>query len=127
MLGVPDFDLFASAQNSKCVRYASWKLDPNSEIVDAFTFSWKDLRFYAFPPFSLVSKVLHKIKSDKAERIVVVPYWPTQPWFPLWYRLLVSEEIFFEPNVQLLHSPFRDVHPLHSSLILLAGRLSSRR
>lgn len=123
----PEFDLFASIQNHKCQRYASWKLDPNSEIIDAFTFNWKNLYFYAFPPFSLISKVLHKIKCDKAIGIVVVPYWPTQPWYPLWTNLLISEVLYFQPNKNLLISPFREQHPLHMDLTLMAGKLSGSR
>jgi hypothetical protein len=125
--GTPKFDLFASSQNYKCNRYASWKLDPYSEIVDAFTFSWHDINFYAFPPFSLVSKVLEKIISDKAKGIVVVPHWPSQAWYPLWSRLITSEKMFFGPDKFLLHSPFRICHPLHANLILVAAKLSGSR
>lgn len=127
LLGAPEYDLFASIQNHKCERYASWKLDPCSETVDAFTINWKYLNFYAFPPFCLVAKVLHKIIMDKAEGILVVPIWPSQPWYPLYRKLLVSEEIIFEPNKSLLVSPFRHVHALHSELSLAAARLSGRR
>lgn len=125
--GYPNFDLFASAQNSKCERYSSWKLDPHSEIVDAFTFNWSKLKFYAFPPFCLVFKVLRKIVTDKATGVVVVPYWPSQPWFPLWLTLVISEQLIFEPNKNLLYSPFRECHPLHSDLTLVAARLSGNR
>lgn len=124
--GAPELDLFASIQNCKCSRYASWKLDPNSEFVDAFTSNWKNIKFYAFPPFSLLNKVLHKIKMDKAEGIVVAPYWPTQPWYPVWSNMLISDVLYFEPNKNLLYSPFRKEHPLHSELILMAAILSGR-
>ena len=50
LLGTPDVDLFASRKNFKCARYYSWKPDPGSEIVDAFTVAWTRLKFYAFPP-----------------------------------------------------------------------------
>lgn len=127
MLGTPEFDLFASAQNYKCSRYASWKLDPYSEVIDAFTFSWKNIKFYAFPPFSIVSKVLEKIISDKARGIVVVPYWPSQAWYPLWSSLVISEKMFFGPDESLLLSPFRTCHPLHANIILVAAELSGIR
>lgn len=125
--GLPDFDLFASIQNHKCERYASWKLDPQSEIIDAFTFNWKNIYFYAFPPFCLVAKVLQKIISDKATGILVVPYWPTQPWWPLFRELLIAKELVFNPNPSLLHSPFREAHPLSANLSLVAAKLSGRR
>lgn len=126
-LGVPNFDLFASSQNYKCPRYASWKLDPHSEIVDAFTFNWKNLSFYGFPPFSIITKVLQKIIRDKAEGILIVPYWRSQPWYPLWSKLIISEKIFFGPDQDLLFSPFRTHHPLHADLILVAAKLSGNQ
>ncbi|KAJ8913084.1 hypothetical protein NQ315_006585 [Exocentrus adspersus] len=55
--GVPEIDLFASLANNKCDRYVSWQRDPGVEAVDAFTLSWQDLIFYAFPPFCLILRV----------------------------------------------------------------------
>ena len=81
--GYPEIDLFASRSNAKCPRYITWKNDPDAYAVDAFTISWKNKLFYAFPPFSLITKTMQKIINDKANGIVVVPYWPTQPWFPV--------------------------------------------
>ncbi|KAL0821366.1 hypothetical protein ABMA28_005954 [Loxostege sticticalis] len=64
--GNPEIDLFASRINTKCEKYISWKRDPYALNIDAFTINWHDFFFYAFPPFSLVLKVLQKIKADKA-------------------------------------------------------------
>lgn len=122
--GTPEFDLFATVQNHKCDRYASWKLDPYSEVIDAFTFNWRNLRFYAFPPFCLIAKVLQKILHDRAEGVIVVPYWPSQPWYPLYCKLRISNEIIFQPDKNLLISPFREAHPLHADLTLVAAKLS---
>nr|CAH7717737.1 unnamed protein product [Callosobruchus chinensis] len=58
--------------------------------------------FYAFPPFCLVAKVLDKISNDKATGIVIVPNWPTQPWYPLFKKLLISNPIVLEPMKNLL-------------------------
>ena len=41
----------------------SWKPDPQACAVDALSVSWKDIYFYAFPPFSMILKVLQKIQS----------------------------------------------------------------
>ena len=124
--GFPKIDLFASRCNAKCPIYITWKTDPEAFTVDAFTISWRNRLFYAFPPFSLVTKMLHKIVNDKAEGIVVVPYWPSQPWFPLFQRLLDSDPIYFEPDVNLLTSPFRMTHNLYKTLRLVAAKLSGR-
>ena len=71
--GSPAIDLFASRSNTKCRRFCSWKRDPGAEVVDTFTISWSNLQFYAFPPFSVILRLLQKIKSDGAEGIVVIP------------------------------------------------------
>lgn len=124
---VPDIDLFASINNAKCKRYISWQRDPNSISVDAFTVSWSNEFFYAFPPFSMILRVIRKIIDDRAEGILVVPLWPTQVWFPLFKRCSVGEVLIFKPSPDLLLSPFREPHPLASCLTLVAGRLSGSR
>ena len=77
----PDIDLFASRLNKQVERFVSWKPDPDAIFIDEFTISWRDLFFYAFPPFSVISKCLHKIRTEGAEGIVIISLWPTQPWF----------------------------------------------
>jgi hypothetical protein len=123
---VPDVDLFASNVNTKCSKYVSWFRDPDSIAVDAFTISWNNIFFYAFPPFSMILKSLRKIVEYKAEGILVVPLWPTQAWFPLFLELLKGDVIKFNPRENLLTSSCRMSHPLAKTLTLVAGRLSGR-
>ncbi|XP_030765624.1 uncharacterized protein LOC115889704 isoform X1 [Sitophilus oryzae] len=124
--GTPTIDLFATQLNAKCIRYISWKPDPNSINVDAFTVSWKGEFFYAFPPFSLITKCLQKIIAEGAQGIVVVPCWNTQPWYSVFHKLLITKPLVFAPNQTLLSSPFRKHHPLWQSLSLEVGILSGR-
>ena len=123
VFGPFDIDLFASRLNAKCKNFVSWFPDPEAIACDAFTISWKS-KFYAFPPFSLILKVLQKIREDKVTGVLVVPWWPTQPWFPIFMELKISEIIYFKPKSNLLKSPFRDQHPLWKSLTLAAAILS---
>lgn len=124
--GLPHIDLFASRCNTKCDRFVTWKNDPEAWAIDAFTISWKNMFFYAFPPFALITKVMQKIIMEKAEGIVVVPYWPSQPWFPIFHRLTDSEILFFGPDIELLISPFRTHHNLHRTLKLAVAKLSGK-
>lgn len=124
--GQPHIDLFASRINTKCANFISWRPDPDSVAVDAFTISWHNINFYAFPPFAVILKCLRKIIDDKANGILVFPYWPSQPWFPLLKNLLASEILFLYPSKDLLRSHSRDFHPLHASLTLGVARLSSK-
>lgn len=122
--GVPEIDLFATQLNAKCGKYLSWKPDPGSLAVDAFTISWNTYFFYAFPPFSLITKCIHKIINDRAQGFLVVPSWKSQPWYPIFCKLLTRKPIIFRPSKDLLFSPFRDPHPLWRSLTLEVGHLS---
>lgn len=90
------------------------------------TISWKDLSFYAFPPFSLVVKVLKKVKNDQAKGILMVPNWQGQPWFPVFHQMLIAEPFFVGPNKELLLSSTRQLHPLWRKLILVAGLISGK-
>lgn len=124
----PDIDIFASRINKKCKAFVSWHKDPEAIEVDAFTLDWSLLNFYAFPPFAIILKTLQKIMADKAQGIVVVPDWPTQPWYPIFHSLLISKPIFFSPNKDLLLSIDRKTHhPLWPQLTLVAGILCGRR
>lgn len=125
--GDPDVDLFASRANAKSQCYISWKPDPEAMAVDAFTINWREYYFYAFPPFSLLLKLFRKIVDDEATGIVVFPYWPSQPWFPIMKKLLKSDILYFSPNKNLLRSSFREYHPLHQQLTLGAARFCGRR
>lgn len=125
-LGQPDIDLFATRTNAKCPIYISWKPDPDALTVDAFTVNWHTYFFYAFPPFALILKCLRKILDNRATGVLVFPYWPGQPWFPLLKSMVVSEIIYFKPNRDLLRSRFRSHHPLSKRLTLGAVTLSGR-
>ena len=61
----PDIDLFASRINKQITKFVSYHPDPDAFAVDAFSIDWNGLKFYAFPPFSCVGKMLRKIYADK--------------------------------------------------------------
>ena len=85
-----NFDLFASRLNAKLPRYASWYPDPSASICDAFTFDWSTICAYAFPPFSLIGRVLQKVQEDKCDLILLVPFWPRQYWFSKLTSMLID-------------------------------------
>lgn len=80
--GRPDIDLFASRLNCQIPNYCSWVPDPGASWIDAFSFKWDQFRLiYAFPPFSLLTRVLQRIKVEKVPAIVVIPNWRGQTWW----------------------------------------------
>lgn len=120
-----DFDLFASRLNYQISSYCSWHGDPNSAHVDAFTMNWSSLKFYAFPPFSLLPRCLQKIRQDRAQGILIAPLWPTQTWFPLLLQHLCDQPWILRPHPELLRHPSQsEPHPLHRKLHLLVCPVS---
>lgn len=126
-LGPPSVDIFASRVNTKCPKYVSWKKAPGSVAVNAFTISWNNSLFYAFLPFSIISRVLSKIAREKSRGIVVFPRWPSQPWYPLYMELLASKLVILKPSANILLSFNREPHPLHRQLTLMASILCGKR
>ena len=122
----PEIDLFASRLNKQFALYCSYRPDPEATFVDAFSISWADLKFYCFPPFSCLLQAVQKIIQEQARGILVVPDWPTQPWYPLLALLHVQPPVVLPPSHTLLslrHSP-ETVHPLCSKLKLLVCHVS---
>ena len=106
ILGVnPDLDLFASRINTQLSSYVSFKPDPGAKAVAVCTLNWHDTRFYAFPPFCVIPKVLQKICRDRAKGVVVVPDWPNQPWFPLIAKMLINYPVLVSARKNLLSLP----------------------
>lgn len=126
--GLPSIDLFASRINTKCEKYCSWERDPDAFAINAMTIDWRNEFWFAFPPFSLITKIIKKIRDEGSRGILVVPLWTVQPWFPEFKKLLVSEMMVFNPSIHLLISPCRKfIHPLSDNLSLACGILSGRR
>ena len=87
---------------------------------------------YAFPPINLIQRVLIKIRSDQVEEaIVVVPFWPRRPWFPLLLSMASDHPVRFQPEITLLSQRLQDkgilYHPDLLSLSLTAWRLNGAR
>ena len=112
----PDIDLFASRLNYRLNRYVSYKPDPGALAVDAFTIQWSQYLFYAFPPFSMIMRTLQKIHRDQATGLLVVPFWPTQAWWPSLTRMLIQEPLVIpsRKNTLLLPQDPNAVHPLYT-------------
>jgi hypothetical protein len=80
--GKPDIDLFASRLNNQVECYCAFKPDPYVKRINAFLVDWGKFNcVYLFPPFSLLGSCTQKLIMDKAQAIIIIPLWPTQPWF----------------------------------------------
>ena len=126
-VGLPDVDLFASTANRKLQTFCA--LTPGQEVwaVDAFTVNWSPFVGYAFPPFSLVHRVLLKVEADGCPMfILIAPNWPGQIWYPLLLRLLAGIPYKFPVRPDLLSIPETgEFHPRPNVLHLTAWPLSA--
>ena len=99
----PDIDLFASRLKYKCKLYAFYQPDPGAFVINALHLAWESPNFYAFPPFCVIQKVLQKIRKDSATGVILVPYWPTQAWWPVLTNMLVAYPLSLTQETE--HTP----------------------
>ena len=122
-LGPLEIDLFASGLSTQLPLFYSWRPDPLSEAVDAFSQDWSKVRGYALPPFALVGRCLRQLLDQNVSHLVLVaPVWQSQPWYPLLLESCVAPPILF-PHYPGLLSRQGEVHPLMN--LQLAGWLLS--
>ena len=67
--GPAEIDLFATRVTTQLQAYIIHHL---SQGTNAFQQSWKNLKAYAFPPFSLVGRVLKKVQKEQASLLLLV-------------------------------------------------------
>ncbi len=71
--GEAQVDLFASPESSHCQLYFSLTEGPLG--TDALAHSWpRALRKYAFPPVSLLTQTLCKLREDEEQVLLVAPH-----------------------------------------------------
>lgn len=124
----PTIDLFASRLNTQLPRFFSYRPDPEAEVINAFCVLWTNIKFYCFPPFSCVGKVLQKIIFDQATGILIVPNWPNQFWYTTMQKILIKPPFFIEPKANHLYLPNQPdtEHPFFRNIELLACLVSGR-
>jgi len=122
----PSIDLFASRLNKQIDVFVSWFPEPGAVFADAFHMSWHTVIPYIFPPFSLMGKIINKLKQDEVERaILVFPLWRSQYWFPSLMEIISDFPVRLPRHRDLLvlaHSG--EVHPLSPNLV--AASVSGR-
>ena len=112
--GEPDIDMFASRLNYKLSQYVAWKPDPGAIAIDAFTLDWSRYKLiYCFPPFSLIGKVLQYIQESNTIAIPVIPYCPTQFWYPHLLQLLKSQPLVIKTLKSTLTLPYHPEEVIH--------------
>ena len=125
----PEVDLIASRLNAQLLVFISYHPDPEAMHINAFSISCQGKPFYVFPPFAVIGKVLHKIVFDVATGIIVVPDWPTQPWYILLMKLLIRYShftTFYQNPPSTSCKEHTTPHALANKLNLLAFMISGK-
>ena len=78
-------DLFANRLNHQLSLYFSPCPDDQAMSVDALMTQWpKNYTIYAFPPTTILDRVLHKILQERPHQLLLVaPRLLEAPWYPL--------------------------------------------
>ena len=81
-------DRFADWESAQLPRFNSPYPCRGSEAVDAFTVSWEGERSWVNPPWRLISRICSKLQAEPgAAATLLVPVWPSQPWWPVLMQL----------------------------------------
>ena len=87
--------------------------------------SWSELKFYAFPPFSLIQAAIAKVRKERCSGIMIIPWWKTQFWFPMMVSLLKNFLILLPPNIltdfpiqKISKTPMLSENEIISSLLI---------
>jgi hypothetical protein len=115
---IPIVDWFASEANHQLPRFFVWHPTQPSlaEGVNAFMVSWRQTPGYVFPPFSLLPRIIRKVKDDNAQVLLLHPNWPGAPWYPSLQKITVmqlsipaSADVLRYPDHPDLRHPMTDL------------------
>ena len=118
----PQVDLFDTRFSKQIDKYVSLIPDPYCIAVNAFNFSWKTHKIYAFLSFSLIGAAILKLIRDNTIGIMIIPKWTTQYWFPTMLVHLIDHPIQLPSDLEILFLSLKSskAHSLSPKLQLLA-------
>ena len=119
--GAPTLDLFANRLNHQTQRFLSPCQDEQAVGTDALLCRWPPEVCYAFPPTTLMQRVVAKILQERPSRLLLVaPWWPMVPWFPTLQSRAMKVVLIPAESLRLCQPHFQcDMHcPMSLSLAL---------
>ena len=119
-------DLFASRISHQISKYVSWLPDPEAWKVNAFSFDWNLEGIYCFPPFCLISRILHRLTLQQSTMTIIVPRWEQRPWYPQVMELLVDIPILLPLRKDIVQNPVNGKVMTCVNLNLMACTISGR-
>ena len=90
---------------------------------------WNKIFGFAFPPFSLIGRVINKVLRENIEAMILVTLtWQTQPWYTLLLRMSIQRPLLLPALLNLLLNPLGKKHILMKtrSLRLAAWKITGK-
>ena len=122
-------DRFSSETTNHLPRFYSRFNCPGAEGVDSFLFSWTNENNWAVPPPRLIARVVQHCRLSRAVVTLVIPYWPSSPFWPLFFshsqpKPIISDFLVFTNAARFIcpgPQPHSIFHPdrFHGSLVAL--------
>lgn len=124
--GPHSMDMFATHQDKQLPRFGSWSPQPDAQWVDSMSHSWEGENPWINPPFSMIGRILQKMKKEKTTGTIVAPLWTAQPWYPTLLKMSVAPPLLLPFRRDLfVHPRGGDRLPRWASLAWrVSGRLS---
>ncbi len=101
----PLIDVFATVANRKLPVFISPVPDPMAYAVDALSVDWTCMHIYAYPPTTLLGRVVKKIQKQQCRVLLIAPLWPGQVWFWDLVHLSISRPLKLPERDDLLKQP----------------------
>ena len=95
VFGKPEKDFFVSRLSYQLLQYITWRQHQFSQGTDGIKQNCFPKVLYIFLPFCLINRVLHNVRLDKVEMILVVPTWHTQLKYPQLLQMLIAKHCYF--------------------------------
>ncbi|KAA6383384.1 MAG: hypothetical protein EZS28_021091 [Streblomastix strix] len=84
----PTADMFANRRNKKFRRFVSLVQDNQAIAQDCLSIPKGQELPYLHPPIPLIQPTINKVIRERITAVLVVPYWPAQPWWPSVNRIM---------------------------------------
>lgn len=93
--GTPEIESFASHLSHQLPELLVYRSGPCSQGTDAMKYPWTNQYFSAFLYFSMINKVLNKIKQKQVEKMLFVTLtWQSQTWYPILLNMLIEKPVY---------------------------------
>ena len=120
--GLAAVDLFTSRENTQCPLFFSLS-DVRAPLgVDALAHPWPNVLLYAFPPLSLISPTLARVREQSLSLILIAPRWPSKHWVAEIVQLLAGDPWPLPLRRDLLSQAGEEFYHPHPDCVALWAR-----